>query len=87
MLLILLITKFSERFLQNNYGITGTIASLIKSYLSERSVKVLISDKLSDYATLKKEVPPGSIVGPTLLIMYLTPVFDKVEFQLPLLCC
>ena len=67
------------KILQDNYGITGTVASFIKSYLSERSVKVLISDKLSDHATLKTGVPQGSILGPILFIMYLTPLFEKLE--------
>ena len=55
------------------------VASFIESYLSERPIKVLISGKLSDHATLKTRVPQGSILGPILFIMYLTPLFDKLD--------
>ena len=65
--------------LQKYYGIGGTILNFFKSYLSNRSTKVLISDLLSDSVFTETGVPQGSILGPILFILYLTPLFHKLK--------
>jgi hypothetical protein len=54
------------------HGVIGKSSTLIKSYLSDRYQRVVINNGhlYSDWAKIKNAVPPGSILGPLLFLLY-----------------
>jgi hypothetical protein len=67
----ILINRLSIRF-----GITGTVLDWISSYLSNRSQFVVIGQNKSASEPLQTGVPQGSILGPILFTLYISPVSD-----------
>lgn len=65
----ILIRKLSSR-----YGITGKGHEWFKLYFDERSFTVHILDGQSTKRTLRSGVPQGSILGPMLFSLYITPI-------------
>ena len=53
------------------YGINGVAASWFKSYLSDRQQRVCVDGKNSDLHRVVVGVPQGSILGPTLFLLYI----------------
>lgn len=51
-------------------GIGGSLLTWISSYLSSRRQRVKISSSFSNFGTVKSGVPQGSILGPTLFLLY-----------------
>ena len=60
--------------LQTCFGITGTVLSWFRSYLSDRCQRILIKDQHSSFGFLKCGVPQGSVLGPILFSMYIFPI-------------
>lgn len=60
----LLLNKLSD------IGIRGIVHDIFKSYLSNRSQRVIIDDIVSRDTELTFGVPQGSVLGPTLFIIY-----------------
>ena len=65
--------------LRNKFGIKGTALNWIKSYLSCRTQKVKVGDKYSETKEIKYGVPQGSVLGPILFTMYMSPLGDIVR--------
>ena len=55
-------------------GISGTALSWFRSYLNERSQKVLLRGASSESSSLKYGVPQGSVLGPILFTIYTIPL-------------
>ena len=63
---------------RKSYGISGQIFGLISSFLSNRQLRVVLDGKSSQEYPVKFEVPPGSIFGSTLFLLYISEIPDNV---------
>ena len=62
--------------LEKRFRITGKCKNWIMSYLNTRKQKVQIGNKFSFDSDVNYGVPQGSILGPLLFTMYITPIGD-----------
>ena len=54
-----------------SYGISGQVFGLISSFLSNRRLRVVLDGKSSHLHPVNAGVPQGSILGPTLSLLYI----------------
>ena len=64
--------------MKNRIGMTNDAVDLILSYLENRTQIVAINDVLSNSQELEFGVPQGSLLGPLLFSIYLTPLNDII---------
>ena len=53
------------------YGMSGQIFRLISSFVRSRQLRVVLDGKSSQEYVVNAEVPQGSILGPTLFLLYI----------------
>ena len=67
------------RRLKEHFGIDGMALAWFRSYLAERSYSVAINGILSDEFPLEHGVPQGSVLGPRLFSLYVTPLASVID--------
>ena len=70
--------------LATSFGVNGTALAWISSYLTNRSQTVCIGSVSSDPSICVSGVPQGSVLGPLLLSLYISPIGQIVsDFGIP----
>ena len=54
------------------YGIQGKVLCWIESFLKNRKQRVQVNGSLSDWADVSSGKPQGTVLGPTLFLVYIT---------------
>jgi len=72
----LLLLKMNRQF-----GIESNMLNWFSSYLHGRKQRVILNGKHSDWYNVTSGVPQGSILGPTLFLMYINDIFDCVYYS------
>ena len=72
---------FDKRLLKKlwGYGIRGKVHRWIKEFLSGRTQKVVINDKISKTANITSGIPQGSVFGPALFLVFIYDLSDVVQ--------
>ena len=72
----LLLLKINRQF-----GIHFNMFNWFSSYLHGRMQRVVLNGNQSDWYSVTSGVPQGSILGPTLFLMYMNDIFDCLQYS------
>ena len=67
--------------LNKQFGVEGVANNWFRSYLTERYQRVVLNGVHSDWYAVTSGVPQGSILGPTLFIMYINDVLSSIQYS------
>ena len=60
------------------YGLGGRVLPINKSFLSGRSMKVVINGQSSEVQSINSRVPQGSVLGPTIFLLFINDLPDHI---------
>ena len=76
--LTLSITRFFSPRLESVFGIHSTALQWFQSYLLDRNQSVVVNNSASSSSPVMFGVPKGSVSGPVLFGLYITPLSDII---------
>ena len=64
---------------QHTFGLSGYVISWVRSYLTNRTSFVKIDSSSSPNTTICTAVPQGSVLGPLLFVLFISPVASVIN--------
>jgi len=68
----------------DSYGIRGSTLDWIRSFLSNRSQRVVVNGSQSTWLPVTSGVPQGTVLGPLLFLLYINDISDNIKSEIRL---